>query len=224
MTDAIRREIHSFENLPDGWHFGEGVGAVEAAVKAALDVHSLMIENGIETIKAFPEIDGGIMVSGYLKEESLEVLDVSCRPDGEMEMDHEVDNVDVFGDTKRGLNLNDVEKYLEKLNWRKNGLYEYCIRDISVKIEKDLQVRLFVLPVVVGEFQSLASAVPVKPATASAVISKNSIKISRGNLSYFGELNPKTYQSIRFSVRNGQQPGMIATATSGNWEEASVGV
>lgn len=222
MTDAIRKEIYSCKNLPDGWHFGEGVGATDTAVDTALKVNDLMIANSIETIKVFPEIDGGIMVSGYLKKESLEVLDVSCRPDGTMEMGHEIDNADVFEDMRQGLRLNDVEKYLEKLNCSKKNLSGFCTPNISVRKGKDLQVRLSSLPVGMQEFQSLVFSVPVRSVKTSAVTSENTIKTSRVILLYSGESNPETYQNIQFSAENHQQPGIVVTATSGNWEEASV--
>ena len=215
MTDAIRKQISCFESLQEGWHFGEGVGANEIAVKSALDVYDSMIKNRIEIIKVFPEIDGGIMISGYLKKETLEVLDVSCRPDGTMEMDHEIDNVDVFENTRKDLSLNDVEDYLEEFSWNRKKSYEYCIRNISVKKDKCLQVQHFVLPVGMEEFQSLVLDAPVSPAKMSAVISKNSIKVSQGTLPYFGESSPDNYQTILLSVASYQQTGISVTATSG---------
>ncbi len=85
---------------------------------AALDVCALMHEKGIEEIDLFPAIDGGILISAYFKNEAL---DVSCRPDGTMEMDYEID--DALEDEKLGLSLHDVEAYLEDLNWSKKKLH-----------------------------------------------------------------------------------------------------
>ena len=142
MVNKIKEEIDSFTALLDGWHFGEGVGANEVAVRVAHDVHDLMIENGAEEIEAFPAIDGGVLISGYFDNESL---DVSCRPNGAMEIDHEVN--DNLKYEREGLYLNDVKKYLEELNWSKRS-YEYCIPNISAGEKNDLPVKLSNLPAI----------------------------------------------------------------------------
>ncbi|MCY4227843.1 MAG: hypothetical protein OXF20_09175 [Gammaproteobacteria bacterium] len=199
MPDAVRREIHALRDLPDGWHFGEGIGAHETVVQVALDVHDSMIANGIENIEVFPAIDGGILISGHF---GNEVLDVSCRPDGTMEIDHEVDNV--LKEEKQGLNWNHVKTYLEKLNWNKKRLYEYFIPGISAGKGRDLQVRLFSPPAGTPGFQFSIPNVLEKPVETSVAILQDSTKVSLTLLSYSGESSPDAYPTIPFSIKSHQ--------------------
>ena len=210
-------EIRSFGDLPAGWHFGEGVGATKTTVDAALEVCALMNDTEIEDIEVFPAIDGGILISGYFEREAL---DVSCRPDGTMEIDYEVD--DALKYEKQGLNLNDVKAYLEKWNWSKKKSYEYYIPSILASEDKGSQARLFSLLVMIGEFQSLVQFVPLKSVETSAVISPDSIAASQNILTYFGESKPDAYQVTRFSWKSHQQRGIPVTVPSGSWEEVGV--
>ena len=87
LEGKIADTIRSFANLPAGWHYGTGTGAVHAAVDAALNVNSLLVDYGARNIEVFPDVDGGILVSGYRDRHTLEIL---CCPDGRMDLVYEV--------------------------------------------------------------------------------------------------------------------------------------
>ncbi|MCY4051933.1 MAG: hypothetical protein OXF60_10645 [Gammaproteobacteria bacterium] len=217
MTDTIKKQIVSFIDLQDGWHFGEGVGASDTAVKAAHDVYDLMIKNGAEEIEAFPAIDGGILISGYFDNESL---DVSCRPDGTMEIDHEVNNV--LKNEKQGLRLNNVRTYLEKLNWnKKKSLFGYYIPGISAGESNDIQVRLSNLPAMVLESPPLAPNVLLKVTETNANISMNITEESLLTPTYFGESNPELCRTIAYWLKSHQKQAINVTAISQGYQEES---
>lgn len=212
-----KREIRSFGDLPAGWHFGEGVGADKTTVDTALDIYALMNDKEIENIEVFPAIDGGILISGYFENEAL---DVSCRPDGTMELDYEVDQA--LEDEKQGLNLNDVRAYLEELNWSRKKLYGYCILNISANKDEGSQVRLFRILVEKKGSRYSVQNVPAKSVETSAVILPDTMEISQNFLSFFGESNPDTYQVTPISLKSHQQRGTLVTVTSGGWGEVGV--
>ena len=177
--DSNEKEIRAFGTLPDGWHFGEGVGASDATVCHALDVYALVNDKETDAIEVFPEIDGGISISAYLENQAL---DVSCRPDGTMEIDYEIDG-DLEAE-KTGLNLNDVKAHLEKLNWNKKKLSEYYIQNISSNTSKGSEHKHFSLLVSIRGSQLLAPNVLVTPAETSATTSRYFIESSQNPLCF----------------------------------------
>ncbi len=205
MADKVKKEINSFTDLPKGWHFGEGVGANETAVKATHDVHNLMIENGAEEIEVFPAIDGGVLISGYFDNESL---DVSCRPNEGMEIVHEID--DNLKYEKEGLCLNDVKKYLEELNWSKRS-YGYYIQNISASEKNDLPVKLFNPPAINPGSRSSILNVLVHVVEMNASISVNITDKSLVFHACFGESSRKSYRTTAKFLKNHQTLGMTVT-------------
>ncbi len=128
LERGVAETIRSFAKLPDGWHYGTGTGAVDAAVDTALYVNSLLIDYGARNIEAFPAVDGGILVSGYHDRDTLEVL---CRPDGGMDFIHEVD--DDLVNEQDSVSTNEIEEFLGGLEWLPQNLFAHCTQSISVK-------------------------------------------------------------------------------------------
>ncbi len=104
--------IRSFASLPEGWHYGSGRCATERAVEQAIAVSDLLLECHANSIEAFPAIDGGVLVSGYHGEETLDIL---CGPTGVMDLEHEVD--DEIVEELHGMSLDAVKSYIGKLAW-----------------------------------------------------------------------------------------------------------
>ena len=105
--------IDSFMGLPEGWHYGEGRGATEAAAKAAKKVDTLFLETEARTIEAFPGIDGGVAVYGFYEDQHVEVV---CHPGGRrMELYREIDDEPVYENDD--IALDDVIDYVEGLSW-----------------------------------------------------------------------------------------------------------
>jgi len=112
LKQAVAERIYSFVELPKGWHFGEGVGATESAVKLALTVNSLLAIYQPRNVEVFPCIDGGILIHGY---KGADVLEIQCESDSKVQLAHERD-----GDLVREIefvSIDGIEDYLGDLAW-----------------------------------------------------------------------------------------------------------
>ena len=133
-SSRIANRALSFARLPDGWHYGEGRGATEAAVASALKSLSVLDGHGVDErdIEVFPDIEGGILVSGYPARGSLEIF---CRPDGRIDITRETE-----GETE--YELDDVSwdrlKDCVKVQWQKSGKsYGFSIPGTSAEKNSD---------------------------------------------------------------------------------------
>lgn len=141
-NDPIADQIFSFMSLPDGWHYGEGCGATEAAVSTALRANGLLAKYGADAIEVFPDTEGGILVSGY---HGQDTLDIFCHRNGQTDLLHETDEGDVDEDViheQKGVSLSDIEKYLRGLSWRSMKSSDFFIQSISAGKNSDSQVLL----------------------------------------------------------------------------------
>lgn len=137
--NATSALIRSFERLPSGWHYGEGRGATKLATKSALAIHRALA-NRADEVEAFPDISGGILLSGYCGDETLEAF---CHRDGAVKVLHEIDGEVVY--EQDDVSVSEVTKYVERLLWklmkwqsvRSSG---YFIQDTSAEQRGDLQV------------------------------------------------------------------------------------
>lgn len=64
-NDPVITKLLSFQQLPDGWHYGRGVAPSLNTVMAALSAIDLLRQQGADTIEVFPDVDGEILVSAY---------------------------------------------------------------------------------------------------------------------------------------------------------------
>ena len=113
LRQAVAQKIHSFSELPEGWHFGEGVGATRAAVDSALIINTLLADHRARNIEAFPCVDGGVLVHGY---QGVDVLEIQCDPDSMVHLAHEREG-DLVAE-REAVSTDDIECYLGELAWR----------------------------------------------------------------------------------------------------------
>lgn len=133
----IRDQIRSFSDLADGWHYGEGRGATELAMEAALTIHSHFIEHGIIEIEVFPDLDGGILISGYHENQTLEVF---CNQGGHTDILHEIR--DKVLHERNDVPMDEIVEYLGGLPWRSKKLFDSFILGTIVGKSDDLKVLL----------------------------------------------------------------------------------
>lgn len=134
-------QIYSFERLQDGWHYGEGCSATELAVRLALWANSRLVECNASDVEVFPDVDGGILVSGYHEDETLEIL---CGPTGQIDMVHE-DGENVIYERKNTL-PHEVLQYLRGLSWESMKLSGFFIQSTSAGDTGGLRVWLSRIP------------------------------------------------------------------------------
>ena len=70
-SHAIKR-ISSFGNLQDGWYYGAGVAPKKETIYGALSIAAVM-ENAGFNVEAFPDECGEILVSGKLRNQTVDV-------------------------------------------------------------------------------------------------------------------------------------------------------
>ena len=131
-------QIRAFAQLREGWHYGEGRGATEKAMATALEVDSRLLACNVHKVEVFPGVDGGILLSVYHENDTLEVR---CDPSGRMDMLHEVN--DEVVNERHGVSLEKIGAYLEGLEWTPKNSFAYCIQGISASTGEDSQVRPF---------------------------------------------------------------------------------
>ena len=196
----IRDQIHSFRDLAPGWHYGEGRGATQLAIKAALSIHSCFIKYGINEIEVFPDIDGGILVSGYHEEHTLEVF---CDQDGHTNLLHEIN--DESHHERDNVPMDEIVEYLGGLPWRSKNSFDFFIRSTTVRANNDLQALHSKIHQAVVECQSLTLNVQEKIARLNANTYDVFISHNRQETHLFsGGLKPPSYLKTLYSNENRQ--------------------
>ena len=120
----LSHQIQSCCELPTGWRFGEGRSATEEAAQNARMVLKYFHAAGTKDIEVFPEVEGGILVSGYHEQDMVDVL---CRHNGSMSLVHEVADEEVTENPT--LSMDDFVDYLGGLAWVTENLSESFIRE-----------------------------------------------------------------------------------------------
>ena len=126
LEQTVAKKIEGFATLPAGWHFGDGIGAVAAAVQSAHAVKSLLADYGARNIEVFPCIDGGILVHGYGR---CDTLEIQCDPDGEIHLLHERDG-DLVED-QESISIGSIDKYLGDLAWLPISSFEFSTQSTT---------------------------------------------------------------------------------------------
>ena len=162
----IAERIRSFSKLQDGWHYGSGIGAVTCAIDGALSISSLLVDYGARNIEAFPDLDGGILVSGYHIRDSLEIL---CRPDGRIDFAHDVDDERIS--EQPNVSQETIESYLGELEWRKKSLFVSYTRSTTAENKDDLRAWLSNLRLTMEEYRYSTHNVVSKWGDANVAIS-----------------------------------------------------
>lgn len=111
--------IQSFSSLPEGWHYGSGQGATKEATNIALDICKLLMKYNANELGAFPDVEGGILVTGYNNDHTIEIF---CKPDRLLDLLHETDDsvISEFSDLK----YSEIEDYLKKLKWKQRDSFD----------------------------------------------------------------------------------------------------
>ena len=204
---AILREIHSFKELPEGWHYGEGNPATQHAISMVVRVYVAFVLKGITRIEVFPGIDGGILLSGYHEEETIEVL---CGARGEINLLHEVRNEVVHDEDYAS--ADELDEYVRELPWDLRKSSDLFTRDTLVGRSEGLQVWDSANRQTEGAFQRWMQVVPGRRAVLNADISGSITGLNYPeNRQYFCGSVLKNYQTVRNSGKNHPVPMIFAT-------------
>ena len=182
--------ICSFSQLPDGWNYGEGRGATEDAVTAAIELNSLLVRYAHE-IEVFPGVDGGILLCGYYEDQ---VLEIRCDPSGRMDMWLEVADEPVY--EQDAVSLDTISAFLGDLGWQAKNSFGYLIQSITAEKEGDLPARYFKDRREMEVSLHLIPDVLSSIAEVSVSMSHDTIKDQPGSLSFCGDSTQVYYLTI----------------------------
>lgn len=126
FKQTVAHKILEFAALPEGWHFGEGVGATSDAVDSALSISALLADHQARNVEAFPCVDGGVLVHGY---QGDDVLEIQCDPDRSIHFVHERSGGLVKD--RESVSIDDIESYLGELAWVPISSLESSIHGIT---------------------------------------------------------------------------------------------
>ena len=127
VDDDAVRQIFSFQDLENGWHFGSGSPPSIREISSAVSFVSLLRAAGAEVVEAFPDPEGGILVAGYGEnDKSIEIL---CRGDGTFESwICSEDGKDV---SYLELSIDEAIQTIEENSWRPQLSFGYYTQSIS---------------------------------------------------------------------------------------------
>jgi len=149
-TSAFLRSLFGLLNLPNGWYFGKGrAPGIQQVVIAAL-IGDLMRLAGVEKREVFPCEDGGILVSGYHKEDTIEVF---CAPNNIFRFSLERNDEDI--EYLEGLTLSAVTDKIRRYSWRKDKSYGSSTLNTTVEKKGDTKASLSRTPQTMGSRSSV---------------------------------------------------------------------
>ena len=101
-----------FTAMPAGWHFGQGIAPSSNAAQLAIYLIAQFEHSGAEVIEAFPEADGGILISAYDGDSTVDAL---LRFDKRIEWD------DRKSDDPKFLTFDEALNLIWSLDWPKKS-------------------------------------------------------------------------------------------------------
>ena len=213
LERVIAEKIRSFVALPDGWHYGTGTAAADSTVDTALSVNSLLVDYGARNIEVFPDVDGGILVSGYRDSDTLEIL---CHPDGRMDLVYEVD--DELMNAQNSISIDEIEEFVGGVEWLPQNLFGHCTQSILAKKGGASLAWLFSPHPAMGGYQYSRQNAPLALADANAAIFIVSTEASLSIPMFSGGSVLIFSQTIAGSPVNRQRQATPAIGISVDWE------
>lgn len=122
-------------SLEDGWMRGQGKKPTAAVMKAVRVVTDKIYESRPKSIEHFPEINGGLMVSGVF---DGYVIDVLCRSDGLF--DFCLERQGVCEPDEEAISLDAVINFIQEKSCRHQPSYSYSTQDNIAKNSADTKV------------------------------------------------------------------------------------
>ena len=179
----IRKRILSFTQLPEGWHYGEGRSADECAIELALKVSSLFAHYGADEIEAFPDIEGGVLISGY---RDRHVVEVFCDANDRLNLLHEM-NDNILCEMEN-VSLEEVREFIQCLNWNRRKSSDFSILITIAEKNKNLRVLPLKTHRETGEsLWSIPDAQRNTPEQNVCIYADTTIRAYPGIRSFFGE-------------------------------------
>lgn len=149
-----QRKITSFADLPDGWHYGDGVAPTPNMITAAYQWHSKLAAMGFSLTDAFPGVEGEILLSGYRDNHTFELM---LETDYSVSFYHEDDGKIVFSSLRNS--QQDAENAIKDATGELWSTSDFFTIDIStVKGIASQEWRSKIMEVAAPSFSMIAFA------------------------------------------------------------------
>jgi hypothetical protein len=181
VTLQTLNKIKSFEKLPTGWHYGQGVPPSEVTIaRARILVIDAFLTGTIET-NAFSGVDGEIQVTMY---HGISYLEFTIAPNGTVTAVYEEGGIekDYAENLPFDQALAKLKEYSNRI-WASSGL---SITPISTAEQENLKALPSKTPATEAASLSSKKTVPLPPAPVYAGTSTGSILTSLASLQFFG--------------------------------------
>ena len=132
VPDKTTHNLLVLASLKDGWMRGHGKGISDAVFSAACDITSKIQGYRPKVIEHFPDLNGGLLVSGIF---DCYVIDILCRSDGCYDCSFEQDGVS--DPDREKLTHEDVLIFLQEKTCHPQNLYSYSTRVSTVRNSAD---------------------------------------------------------------------------------------
>lgn len=100
-------KLNAFENLVEGWHYGQGGPIAGDTIRGARSALSALILQGFKSTDVAPSEYGEVLVTGFA---GRHYIAITVQPDGLSTFNHEVD--DVEQSFLEGVTLNEVRRLI----------------------------------------------------------------------------------------------------------------
>lgn len=137
--DPIQQTIRSFGCLPHGWHYGDGAPAAPDLIALALASVGRLKALGAESLEAFPNLDGGILVSAY---RGSVCVDLIIHPGDKVSLLVEDDDTEIF--EKEDLTLFEALRTVGEKKWLSDPSSAFLIQSTTVINKSDLSLQYLV--------------------------------------------------------------------------------
>jgi len=114
-ANNTENKILDFEDIEDGWHFGEGIAVSRRAIQDACRLHDTFLEYGFYETDAFPGLAGEVRVTAYWKDYYFEF---TRERDGRWRFIEEVNGSEIEDAERDNLSLSETQKTVEEIAQR----------------------------------------------------------------------------------------------------------
>lgn len=185
-------KIASFEELPEGWHYGNGSKPSHEAIRKAVEINAELAASGFSKTNAFPGIEGEIQTTAY--HGSL-YLEFTIGSDGKITYAFEYNNDEIK--YQSGLELYESIEIIRSFRGILPWVFSVSfIKSTMTPIKEISQALPLNLPVMEAEYQQLTKNAFPKAESASAITLVNSMKTFRASPPSFGKSQPIDFLTI----------------------------
>lgn len=131
--------------LRDGWMRGSGKRISRSVIEASASVTAKLQGYDPKAIEHFPDVNGGLVVSGIF---NGYIIDVLCRPDGLYDCSFQRDGVD--DSDREAVALVDMLRFVQEKTCPRQDLYSFSILANTAKNYADTRAWRLRTPPVVG--------------------------------------------------------------------------